>query len=236
MTAATTAPALLAARLRSDGAGPLLTCYDDATGERVELSTTTFANWVAKTANLLVDGLGCGPGDTAAVCLPMHWQSVAVAAGCWAAGLVVDLGGQAGDAAVLFTAEGGPTPAAPGGDEVRLSLRPLGGRLATPDPGVTDYAAEVLAYGDRYGGPTPAAADPALPGTSHAALVGGTDPRADRILLAPDGDPPLDRPLLVAAYLAPLAGGGSTVLCRHPDPAALPRRLEAERATPVAAS
>ena len=54
------------ARSRRDPTRPLLTWYDDATGERTELSGATLANWVAKTANLLVDGLGLGPGDRAA--------------------------------------------------------------------------------------------------------------------------------------------------------------------------
>ena len=34
---------------------PFLTWYDDDRGERVELSYKTFANWLAKTANLLVE-------------------------------------------------------------------------------------------------------------------------------------------------------------------------------------
>src|ERR671931_2549199 len=67
-------PALLDAALRRDPARPLLTFYDDATGERAELSVTTFATWVAKTANLLRDDLGAGPGDTVSVDLPLHWQ------------------------------------------------------------------------------------------------------------------------------------------------------------------
>ena len=32
---------------------PLVTFYDDATGERTELSGITVGNWVAKTGNLL---------------------------------------------------------------------------------------------------------------------------------------------------------------------------------------
>ena len=50
-------PPLLAEQLRRDPARPLVTFYDDATGERVELSVTTYANWVAKTAGLLQDEL-----------------------------------------------------------------------------------------------------------------------------------------------------------------------------------
>ena len=57
---------LLAAALRRDAAAPLVTHYDDATGERVELSGATLANWVAKTANLLQDEFDVGPGSVVA--------------------------------------------------------------------------------------------------------------------------------------------------------------------------
>src|SRR3712207_2384754 len=75
--------------LAGDPAQPLLTYYDDGTGERVELSGATLDNWVAKTANLLVDTYGLAPGDRAAVLLPPHWQTAAVLLGCWSAGLSV---------------------------------------------------------------------------------------------------------------------------------------------------
>ena len=39
---------VLAAQLRRDPGRPLLTFYDHATDERVELSVTTYANWVSK--------------------------------------------------------------------------------------------------------------------------------------------------------------------------------------------
>jgi len=81
----------LARVIATDATRPLVTYYDDATGERTELSGATLANWVAKTANLLVDGLGLGTGDVAAVALPPHWQTAAVLLGCWSAGLAIDL-------------------------------------------------------------------------------------------------------------------------------------------------
>ena len=46
---------VLARQLRHNPGRPFITFYDDATGERVELSVTTYANWVAKTASLLAD-------------------------------------------------------------------------------------------------------------------------------------------------------------------------------------
>jgi acyl-CoA synthetase (AMP-forming)/AMP-acid ligase II len=61
-----------------DGTRPLLTFYDDATGERTELSAAALGSWAAKTANLLLDGCGLRAGDRAAVLLPAHWQTAAV--------------------------------------------------------------------------------------------------------------------------------------------------------------
>src|SRR4051812_14629707 len=80
-------PAALLTRARQrDPARPLVTHYDDATGERVELSATTLDNWVAKTANLLQDEFDVGPGSTVAVALPVHWQTAAVLLGVWSCG------------------------------------------------------------------------------------------------------------------------------------------------------
>ena len=62
--------ALLDPLLAGNRMGPRITYYDDATGERIELSTVTLANWAAKTANLLRDELGAGPGSRIAVLLP----------------------------------------------------------------------------------------------------------------------------------------------------------------------
>ena len=53
----TTFPQVLSRLLAHDPGRPLVTFYDDATGERTELSVTTYANWVAKVASLLVEEL-----------------------------------------------------------------------------------------------------------------------------------------------------------------------------------
>ena len=60
-------------RAAPDPSQPLLTYYDMATGERVELSSTTTANWVAKTSNFLVDDLDAEPGTRIRIGLPSHW-------------------------------------------------------------------------------------------------------------------------------------------------------------------
>jgi len=76
---------MLTASLRRDGTRPLLTWYDDATGERIELSVATAANWAVKTANLLLDEgvevVRLVPGE--------HWLAAVVALGAWTAGTAV---------------------------------------------------------------------------------------------------------------------------------------------------
>ncbi|HEV3398431.1 MAG TPA: TIGR03089 family protein, partial [Actinomycetes bacterium] len=71
------------------GDKPFCTWYDDHRDERVELSYRTFGNWVAKTANLLVDELGAGPGDRVGAVLVDHWRTPVVLAACWRAGVGV---------------------------------------------------------------------------------------------------------------------------------------------------
>src|SRR5437660_6789212 len=124
----TTADRLLADALRNDPSGPFLTFYDDATGERVELSLTSLENWVAKTANLLVDELDLEPGETVVVDLPPHWQAAVIRLAVAVAGGLVGSAGR-----VAFFAEGAPEPDAE--ELVGLGLRPLGGGLRTPRPG-----------------------------------------------------------------------------------------------------
>ncbi|TDB94521.1 TIGR03089 family protein [Actinomadura sp. 7K534] len=169
---------LLRRRLADDPSSPLVTFYDDASGERVELSARTFDNWVAKTANFLVDGLAAEPGTRAVLVLPPHWQTAVWLMACWSAGVVaepVDPGAFRGHAAAGGSAPGRAEPAgagepyilaaaqevlddvltdevlAGGAEEiVGLSLHALGGPLADCPPGVTDYSAEVRSYADRF--------------------------------------------------------------------------------------
>ena len=68
---------------------PLLTYYDDATGERTELSAHALGGWAARTAGLLRSGCGLETGDRAAVLLPPHWQTAAVLLGAWSVGVSV---------------------------------------------------------------------------------------------------------------------------------------------------
>jgi hypothetical protein len=251
--------AALAARLRADGASPLVTFYDDATGERVELSGITLDNWVAKTANLLVDTLGLAPGDRVGVDLPAHWLAVVILLAAWSAGceVLVAVGsehgepsadaaepadddpddhppGAAGGLQALFVAESRVDAALGlGADEVvALSLRPFGARMAHPVAGVLDFAAEVPAHGDRFAAPAPPPDQTAL--MAAAAAAAARLRPGDRVLstagpASPDG--------LLATVLAPLVAGASVVLCRHLeanlDDDALARRIAMEKVTVV---
>ncbi len=76
----TVSAALLDPLMKRDPVGPRITYYDDATGERIEVSTVTLANWAAKTANLLRDELGAGPGSRVRDHFPGPFTTSAVAA------------------------------------------------------------------------------------------------------------------------------------------------------------
>jgi uncharacterized protein (TIGR03089 family) len=94
------------------GDKPFLTWYDDARGQRVELSYKTFDNWVAKVANLLVDELDAGPGGRVAAVLVDHWQTAVVLAASWRAGAGVVAVDPDAAAAALAEALGGGVAAA----------------------------------------------------------------------------------------------------------------------------
>lgn len=177
---------LLASALASDPARPLVTFYDDATGERVELSVATFANWVAKTANLLQDELSAEPGDRLALLLPAHWQTAVWLLACSATGVTAEVSGDPAGTDLAGAHPAGADPAgadlavagpdtleaarACRGERVALSLRPLGARFPQPPEGFSDYAVEVPGQGDRFTPYVPVDPDAtalALPGGVH---------------------------------------------------------------------
>jgi uncharacterized protein (TIGR03089 family) len=237
----TTIPQAFAAAVRRDPTTPLLTWYDDATGDRTELSGATLDNWVAKTANLFVDGVGLGEDDTVALLLPPHWQTAAVALGAWAAGLAVDLGDEPQPVAALFaTPERVPAAAAwPTGDRYATGLLPLAMPLRELPAGYLDYVTEVRNYGDHFRGrPVEedhrAAAGPVE--MSHRAACRTAAERAvelgivagDRVLVDARAYPdPADW------LLAPLVAGASLVLCGNLDQALVDHRADTEKVTVV---
>ena len=231
--------ALLAAALLRDPAGPLLTYYDDATGERTELSATSLANWVAKTANLLRDDLGAAQGDRVAVLLPAHWQAAAIRLGAWTAAAVVGTDPH-GAAAAFATADRLPEAAV--ADEVfALSLAPLGRGFADgPPPGARDYSVEVLTMADRWSGRPVPDAVPALD-TGRSTVTAGDlveialRRAAELGLVAGDrvlSTQPWTSPTTwLDGLLVPLAAAASVVLVANPEDDRLIAKVEAERVT-----
>jgi uncharacterized protein (TIGR03089 family) len=192
-------------RTASDPSQPLVTYYDMATGERVELSTTTTANWVAKTSNFLVDDLDAAPGSRIRIGLPSHWLTTVWILSAWNVG-----------AAVVDTAAdiglSGPDLVADEPHRVAASLRPLGGRVTEQPAGCLDLGAEVPGHGDHF-----VALDPPEPETlaldldgtttTHAGLLASVVPDDSRRLVVP-GSIRRDAELIAAACL----GGGSLVI------------------------
>ncbi|GAA2928394.1 TIGR03089 family protein [Streptomyces thioluteus] len=239
---------LLRSALAADPARPLVTFYDDATGERVELSVATFANWVAKTANLLQDDLAAEPGDRLALLLPAHWQTAVWLLACSSVGVVAEVDGDPGAAGLVVAGPDRLDEArACSGERVALALRPLGGRFPQPPEGFADYAVEVPGQGDRFAPYAPV--DPTAPALSvggleltGAQLVGRA--RADAAGHGLGSGSRLLSGLsygtwegLSAGLFAPLAADASVVLCRNADRLSaegLAARQESERVTVTA--
>lgn len=231
---------------------PLLTFYDDATGERTELGAADLGSWSARAAALLRDGCGLHAGGTAAVLLPPHWQTAVVLLGAWSAGVAVSF---------RPWATAGLATAAPRErldavfvsrhrqaswlEEVPvarhrfvLGLAPGLAALDEVPAGYRDFAAEVVRHPDdapHYAGLRPG--DAASPdGTTYAqwsdvardvAAAQGLR-EGDRVLIdAGDHEQP------VHWLLAPLAAGASIVLCANLDRDTLKSRIAAEGVTRV---
>ncbi|WP_405736111.1 TIGR03089 family protein [Streptomyces sp. NBC_00028] len=240
---------LLRSALAADAGRPLVTFYDDATGERVELSVATFANWVAKTANLLQGELSAEPGDRVALLLPAHWQTAVWLLACSSVGVVADVGGDPKAADIVVS---GPdtldAARACSGSRIALALRPLGGRFPQTPDGFADYAVEVPGQGDRFAPFAPVDPDePALVVAgrefSGAEVVERASAEASGLGLTGPGSRLLSGLAydtwegLRAGLYSPLATGGSVVLCRNLErlgEEGLAKRVESERVTATA--
>lgn len=213
-----------------DPAQPLVTLL--APAGRVELSGATTANWVAKSANLLVDGLG-GPARVGLL-LPLHWQAVALLLAGVATGATVvvadDADGLAGCEVAFTTADHAEAALDAGVDDVlALSGHPLGAPCGPLPALVTDYAREVPSYADHWGSRAAGPARLEVGGAPLAALPALGLDGSDRVLVTgrPGG------PAVLAVLLATLGAGAALLLV--PDPAAVDlERLAAQEGATAA--
>ncbi|BCN45171.1 TIGR03089 family protein [Prescottella equi] len=225
--------ALLDPILAADPAGPRITYYDDATGERIELSAVTLANWAAKTANFLSDEFALVPGARVSVLLPAHWQTAAVLLGAWWAGLEVTLEADPDADAALVTVDR-LDDVADVPEVAVLSLDAFGRPVPDLPVGVTDYATAVRVHGDQFrpSGSGPAAldgrgVDDVLSAARSGAAADGVT-RSDRVLSTRSWSTPDE---LIAGLVSVLAVGASLVQVANPDADAVERRVGAEKIT-----
>lgn len=224
-------PAELLLALRSvEPTSPRLTWYGQDS-ERVEFSGRVLENWVAKTANYLVDELDAEPGTTVALDIPLHWRSLVWLLATWAVGATAETNG--GGAAAGASAAGVPDivatadPAAaleqlagarPAPLVVAVALPALAMRwMGSLPPRTLDYSGDVRAHADVFY----ADHEPAPGGTAwrHQGQEGIQETSYAQLLTGPAGAP--QRVLLeagsgwtevVATALQTWAAGGSVVL------------------------
>lgn len=231
-----TFPELLARRLRTDPGQPLVTAYDDATGERTELSGTTYANWVSKTANLLTDELGLDAGDTVLVDLPAHWLVPVFLGAAWSAGLTVTVDPEV-DHDVVLCGPGTLHRHQGGTQVVACSLLPFAVRFTEPLPAdVHDFGLLWPGQSDVFVSVVPPSPDTVAWLDEH-----GTRTHSELMEAATAiGHPPGVRVLTdvhpaveagVPVVLAPLVHDGSVVLLANATEDSWPARREDERAT-----
>ncbi|MDJ0312399.1 TIGR03089 family protein [Arthrobacter sp. H35-D1] len=170
----TPAHLLTAFRTRNPTA-PRLTWYGpDA--ERAEFSGRVLENWVAKTANYLVDELDAEPGTVIDLDLPLHWRSLVWILAAWAVGataVVTDSGAGTG-ADVVTGADTGTVANTAGRADIVATTNPAaaqqrhGGASPTPllvavalpalqmrwmgelPARALDYCGDVRAYADEF--------------------------------------------------------------------------------------
>ena len=219
------------ALLARAGSQPFVTYYDEASGERSELSVRSLGNWVAKTHFLLIDELGLGVGSRAYLALPAHWISVPAVLGCLTAGL--EIVGDASTADVAFVGPESVPPDVPDVYAVAPDSAAVGFGDSVP-AGAGDYVAAVRPQPDKWptvrllAGPD----DPCMDGRTRAEVVAQAQsrslPAGARVLSTRDWGSGED---LVDTLFAPLVAGGSVVYVRNATPEIVERRAEQERVT-----
>lgn len=228
--------------LRNDPGRPLITFYDFATGERTELSVTTYANWVAKASSLLVEECDLERGQRIVVDLPPHWLGPVMVGAAWNIGLeiiwpirsdgddvrevdAVVCGGTDGVARYRSRASAIPV--------IASALLPMGTRFPEPtQDGVLDLGVEIWSQPDAFvAGDPPSGADLAVEGSTQdqvwTAAAAGAVSDGDRLLTVENPASPSG----LSSLTGPLVRSGSLVIAVNADPEQLTATFATERAT-----
>ncbi len=223
----TTFARLLESERKRDGGRPFITFYDESTGERVELSVTTYANWVAKTASLLVEEHDLERGDVLRVDLPLHWLTPVFLGAAWTAGLTVALDDDGDEPDAVVTGPAGVDRWSSYAEDLPVlacSLLPMGVRFEQPLPaGVWDVGVEVWSQPDAF-----LAHDPPVENDLAVRRGGGATTHRELWRSAAAGSLLADggrlmvvagpaSPPELATITEPLARRGSVVLVVGPD-------------------
>ncbi|WP_255549527.1 TIGR03089 family protein [Corynebacterium sp. TAE3-ERU12] len=207
---------------------PRLTCYDEVTGGRTDLSSATLDNWASKTANFLHEELDLEAGDTIWIDLPLIWPAGCIIAGALRAGVELS----AAEPMAVFTTVANLAEwenrcpdavlCAVTDDAFGRGVVECGGEIP---PGVIDFGPEVRMYADDYLGAGAGPDQPVCEGQTLDEIINGVDmPHGARVLFSGER-------LDVAALLAPWAADGSVVAVRGGDDARCAEIAEREKVT-----
>ena len=195
--------------LSSNADAPRLTVYNEATGARMDFSATTLDNWAAKIANMLVEELDLDESSLVVIDLPVSWQTAVIALGAHAARIPYAFEGD-NPTAVFTSVEN--FPHWQDSDVVVVSDDPFGRGVkesgGTLPEDALDFSPTVRFYGDVYYGDAPALSEAIPPAAPERYITTGWT----------------DLSTFTSTVLAPIAGGGSTVVVSGP---ASEQRLDA---------
>lgn len=235
MSGTRTPDEVLQVALRREPGRPVIIWYGPG-GARIELSTKSYANAVAKAANLLAGELE--PADPVRIDLPLHWQAGVWLAACAAGGWPIVIGDE--PVALTLTDD----PARVQGRCAQVSLDPFGRPVGSIPHSAVDVAREVPGMPDQFfAAPLPDPDDEALrligQAFSGRELIDEAVVLAARLGLSP-GDrftttlAPVDLPGVLGLWLLPLLTGTAAVLLADPTGDPAPERPVVDLATTLA--
>ena len=235
---------ILKTLLADDPGTPRLTCYDETTGGRTDLSAQTLDNWASKIANMLHDEFDVEAGDSVWIDLPLIWQAPCLILGCERAG--VEISDE--EPMAVFTTVGKLSEweercpdaylAAVTEDAFGRGVVECGGTIP---PGVIDFGPEVRFHPDVYLGSGGDESQALLGEKSAAELVADARNHSTQIGLETkarilsrgwlsDEDGAIDPQLWADNILASWVNGGAAVVVRGGDEQRLARIAEIEKA------